>query len=288
LLKTTLNYIPWIAASHDVGKVSPGFQLKYFSDKLPESFHQESKDSYELNHSIISAAEGGNYFNQNDLGGIVSWILGAHHGKPVKAENPECSIYGGSYWHHERIELLKLLEKRFAPDVDLNSCSINFESLKYLIAGLVSVSDWIGSDEQYFSPDGYSIEHTEIDEMVRNAVRGCGWNRPDVKKGLSFKEVFNREPYPIQQAFIDSIDGPGLYIFEAPMGIGKTEAALYASYKLLQEGHNTGIYFALPTQLTSNKIHVRVEQFLSKVINNFQIVKLIHGSSWITQGTGEE
>ncbi len=46
------------------------------------------------------------------------------------------------------------------------------------------------------------------------------------------------------------------------MGLGKTEAALYAAYKLLFSGQASGIYFALPTQLTSNKIFERFNLFL--------------------------
>jgi hypothetical protein len=40
---------------------------------------------------------------------------------------------------------------------------------------------------------------------------------------------------------------------------GKTEAALFAAYKLIAEGENNGIYFGLPTRLTSDRIHSRVQ-----------------------------
>ena len=68
------------------------------------------------------------------------------------------------------------------------------------------------------------------------------------------------------------------------MGIGKTEAALYAAYKALEDGRATGIYFALPTQLTSDKVYDRMNQFLSMILNEEdpnQRSLLLHGSAWL-------
>jgi CRISPR-associated endonuclease/helicase Cas3 len=68
------------------------------------------------------------------------------------------------------------------------------------------------------------------------------------------------------------------------MGLGKTEAALYAAYQLLAKQKATGIYFALPTQLTSNKIHERVNAFLAKILhttNSNQNALLLHSNAWL-------
>jgi CRISPR-associated endonuclease/helicase Cas3 len=68
------------------------------------------------------------------------------------------------------------------------------------------------------------------------------------------------------------------------MGLGKTEAALYAAYQLLAKQKATGIYFALPTQLTSNKIHERVNAFLAKILhttNSTQNALLLHSNAWL-------
>lgn len=87
----------------------------------------------------------------------------------------------------------------------------------------------------------------------------------------------------MQSALVETVTGPGLYVLEAPMGQGKTEAALYAAYRLMTEGHNYGFYFALPTRLTSNRIHKRVNCFLSKVIEGDAQTRLIHAQSWIRE-----
>ena len=64
------------------------------------------------------------------------------------------------------------------------------------------------------------------------------------------------------------------------MGIGKTEAALYAAYRVLSSDHATGIYFALPTQITSEKIYERFTAFIDKFVNlNNFACKLLHSKS---------
>jgi CRISPR-associated endonuclease/helicase Cas3 len=86
----------------------------------------------------------------------------------------------------------------------------------------------------------------------------------------------------MQSAFVEAVDSPGLYILEAPMGLGKTEAALAAAYRRWCEGGERGLYFALPTQLTSNRIHERVESFLQNALHEDATLALVHGNAWIS------
>ncbi len=67
------------------------------------------------------------------------------------------------------------------------------------------------------------------------------------------------------------------------MGMGKTEAALYAAYQMLVQEKATGIYFALPTQLTSNKIYDRFNSFLHQIVSTEtpQHALLLHSGAWL-------
>lgn len=65
------------------------------------------------------------------------------------------------------------------------------------------------------------------------------------------------------------------------MGLGKTEAALYAAYRMLSEGLSSGCYFALPTQITSNRIHNRMNAFLHHILADQSTALLLHGKSWL-------
>ena len=85
----------------------------------------------------------------------------------------------------------------------------------------------------------------------------------------------------MQEKSLTTITEPGVYVIEAPMGLGKTEAALWAAYQLLLSGKANGIYFALPTQATSNRIHLRMNDFLQRIALAAKTSRLIHANSWL-------
>jgi CRISPR-associated endonuclease/helicase Cas3 len=65
------------------------------------------------------------------------------------------------------------------------------------------------------------------------------------------------------------------------MGSGKTEAALAAVYELIEAGKADGLYFALPTQVTSNRIHRRIQPFVDRICIGPEPVRLAHSASWM-------
>ncbi|MGH8605801.1 MAG: HD domain-containing protein [Gammaproteobacteria bacterium] len=109
------------------------------------------------------------------------------------------------------------------------------------LAGLISVADWIGSDESFFPVD----QNLEADESRQRAGETIGFGTPKIHHGLTFEELFPfvLAPNDLQRQALDVITEPGIYVIEAPMGMGKTEAALACAYRLLSEGKANGIYF---------------------------------------------
>jgi len=85
----------------------------------------------------------------------------------------------------------------------------------------------------------------------------------------------------MQERTLATITGPGVYVIEAPMGMGKTEAALGAAYQLMANGKTNGIYFALPTQATSNRMHLRMNEFIRRIAPETQESRLVHANSWL-------
>jgi CRISPR-associated endonuclease/helicase Cas3 len=178
-----------------------------------------------------------------------------------------------------------LLEIQAADEMtSLDDVSIGF------LSGLVTLADWIGSTEKYFPPDAIGMTDSEIEERARNAVADIGFSNPVMIDGLLFQDIFKNgngssmDPNPMQSAIGSLKCGPGdVIVIEAPMGMGKTEAALWLSYLLSAQGKNRGIYFALPTQLTSNKMFDRFSGFVSHSVEPGcdALLKLAHSNSWL-------
>jgi CRISPR-associated endonuclease/helicase Cas3 len=149
-----------------------------------------------------------------------------------------------------------------------------------VLAGLTSVADWIGSSSLFDNPE------TDWQPLIEKALDNAGFTKPLLKTNLSFFDIFKFHPHDSQKKLFENATQAGVYILEAPMGLGKTEAALYAAYIAMSLGQATGIYFALPTQLTSDKIHDRVNKFLKEILYEDSPHKdalLAHGNAWLKQ-----
>ena len=279
------------AACHDVGKVSPGYQLKYFREKLRERLPElaaHALANYETRHALIGElAINASLGTEHSAPGLAA---GAHHGvRDDKGFRHDDAVLGGPAWADERLRLAS----RLAAECGALAADPNADS--HVLAGLVCVADWIGSDERFFDP-GAKRARAESEAIAGRAIAECGWRPVKFRPSLSFADIFGWEPYPLQLDLIDAVQEPGLYVFEAPMGSGKTEAALYAAYRLITSGANAGFYFGLPTRLTSDKIHERVSAFLSRVAVGETTVRLAHGNAWLREyenggerlGPGEE
>ncbi len=272
-----------IAAAHDVGKVCPTFQKKLYTaiaQPLP-GFENVNPDQ-ETNwggHSTVSqvATEG--------VGRYIPQILGRHHGSnsDLGGRDSLSDVFGGPDWQERREELLEALKSKLGSDWP----TVRDETQAAVLSGLTTVADWIGSGSSFEQPT------PNWGPLVSQSLDCAGFVRPQIRQGLSFYETFNFALRPMQSLLIEACQRPGVYVLEAPMGLGKTEAALYAAYLALEKGTATGIYFALPTQLTSNKIFERMNKFLDKILVSDQPWRnslLVHGNAQLLQDfeLGEE
>ncbi|MDP2610543.1 MULTISPECIES: CRISPR-associated helicase Cas3' [unclassified Oceanobacter] len=273
------------AASHDIGKVSPSFVAKILRacdidfKNLPELAQAKPDiESQWGGHAGVSQA------TANALGTpkYVAEILGQHHGfnPNVDDKRGNAEVFGGDVWLDERKKLVAALKD------SLNSDWPVFEqaSQARIVAGLTSVADWIGSGKFFEDPT------QDWQPNISAALNDAGFIKPTIRPGLSFTNVFDpiqqqMQPRKAQSLFLEQITGPGIYILEAQMGMGKTEAALYAAYRLLAEEKATGIYFALPTQLTSNKIYDRFNAFLEQILgpDTPNRALLLHSGAWLLE-----
>jgi CRISPR-associated endonuclease/helicase Cas3 len=277
-----------IAAAHDVGKVSPTFQKKIYSalsqkDEAVLSALKTANPDTEKQwggHAGVSQAT----VEAQNVGPYIPQILGQHHGfSPNLAMHQATSeVFGGQVWQVQRTELLVHLKQALATEFPVVKDPLQAR----VLAGLTTVSDWIGSGALFDDPQ------EDWQPKIEQALDLAGFVQPQMKPGLSFSDVFGFIPKDTQVKLIEAVNNPGVYVLEAPMGLGKTEAALYAAYRLLERKLATGIYFALPTQLTSDKIHERVNAFLTRILDDQSPHKqalLVHGNAWLKQfEMGEE
>jgi CRISPR-associated endonuclease/helicase Cas3 len=169
-----------------------------------------------------------------------------------------------------------------------------------VFAGLVSVADWIASNEDHFPPvDGNDIDLsqylTRATQQAQLATSALGWNRlPVAQSPATFTELFPKlqgGPNGMQSLcgqMVAAADKPFLLLVEAPMGQGKTEAALWAA-DLAQTclGHG-GLYYALPTQATSNQMFLRMREFLQHRYPSENVsFHLLHGLANLNESFAE-
>ncbi len=292
-----------LAALHDLGKISPGFQRKcdlWLEENDLAGVARKGcwdttmeTDHGKVSHAAIQAFLAGEGFARKTAK-FVSAVVGAHHGRlnppndrgyrpPKTISDPASKIN----WDAERTANARKIWNFFAGCRNTLDLKDDSPSLWWL-AGLTSVADWIGSNEQFF-PTARQEVNKDIPVLARKTLDVIGFQKTKIVPGLSFHALFHDTERPekrwtpneIQEKTLATVGGPGIYVIEAPMGTGKTEAALWAAYHLLVSGKANGIYFALPTQATSNRIHLRLNDFLRRIAPETGKSRLIHGNSWL-------
>lgn len=281
-----------LAALHDVGKITIGFQAKcpqwLASPGVPEISPGKIALSV-TDHALVSQI-----FLQGILGAgpLRLWAVavGSHHGRPKGriARLPSGSPEGLAAWAEDnRQEVLRQLCDVFGPlparPPDLGLAPTHSDL--WLLAGLITVADWIGSNEAWFSPE-HGLPPEEARQRATRAFQQIGWpggrlRFTGFRDAFGFGQEAGFEPNPLQRAVSEAAQIPGIVIAEGPMGSGKTEAALFAAQQWIASGQQHGIYFALPTQVTSNRIHRRIERFLRNSLSDVATLRLAHGNAWL-------
>jgi CRISPR-associated endonuclease/helicase Cas3 len=284
-----------LAALHDLGKISPGFQRKcdewLKENNLSETAHRWNWErETEPDHGKVTHAALQKFFNDRGMdektATYLSAVLGGHHGRLSRPNergyNPQKAVsenQSGISWDDERKNAADAIASHFG--ISFSNMSMeDTPSALWWLAGLTSVADWIGSDERYFPVEGGLATETTA-EVAGKCLDKIGLSKPTIVKGLSFYQLFDFHANSLQQEALSAIDRPAVDIIEAPMGMGKTEAALGAAYNLLCSEKATGIYFALPTQATSNRMHLRMNEFITHIAPDAVGSRVIHSNSWL-------
>ncbi len=292
------------AGLHDIGKASPVFQRKSEAAKyqLESTGFVFESHVLDIPHGIITAHVFPNLVKNTlpkhnfpgDMAQSIGFAIGGHHGT-FSINEPKRRQMGDSKWDSTReafaAELARLLSISSLPAPQY----LNDNAFYVMLAGLTSVADWLGSNEEFFPLE---VEHTLSEHLTyarqqaKKAIHSLGWDgwKPSTQI-VSLPQLFPTiiaKPRPLQEKVSELAEAlankPGLVIIEAPMGEGKTEAAMYLADCWAALLGQKGIYFALPTQATSNQMFGRVKEFLetrySGLVTDLQ---LIHGGALLSE-----
>ena len=280
----------FLAGLHDLGKASPAFQLRVAEaraavrSRLQRSGlrvpiqHRPARAS--ASHGTVTAATlpallASGFGLPDPLARDLGAIVGGHHGtlpssSEVQAVTANANAGGGSDWDALRRDLVAVLSEVLGVPCHRAPAQITNGGAMAL-AGFVSVADWIGSNTEFF-PYDTSTNTSEYPGMAQRraleALDGLGWRLQPAPRGhRTFTDLFPRIPAPNDlqreaEAIAPNLNGPGIVIIGAPMGEGKTEAALCLADHWGEGTGLRGFYFALPTQATSNQMFGRVRDFL--------------------------
>ncbi|HWQ36034.1 MAG TPA: CRISPR-associated helicase Cas3', partial [Blastocatellia bacterium] len=314
--------VAWIAGLHDLGKASPPFALRSDS-KSAIRLHQlyQNTPFHSIHLRAIPAASDAphGYVTAKTLPEIlirefqltplfaqrIGLLIGGHHGIFPRSQQiialATPGKLGTDNWSQARCGLALMLAKTFdlapplpcPPEAQFDGATTMF------LSGLVSVADWIGSNSAYFKcliDDFHSLPDFDP-HLYLNQARGCaekalaelGWmNWPPPDQPRQFGQLFplltsHRAVQRAAIAIADRLTTPGIVVIEAPMGEGKTEAAMFLADHWNALLGQRGIYFALPTQATSNQMFLRVRKFLtSRFEENLVLLQLLHGHATLS------
>ncbi len=304
------GWFGFLIGLHDLGKASPAFQLhtsfsppehKTVRDRLTKAGLSCPRLRAPQAHGAITATVLPEILTERygfspEASRLFARISGAHHGRFATSSDLQgvkkagASAIGNTAWQDLRTAIAGVLAKIVG--VPERPPPIPDGATAIALAGFVSVADWIGSMENYFpyavvpgtdpgtlAPDRYAVESARHAEC---AVRELGWLADAaVSSATNFESLFlHIAPNALQCATIEmasDLSGPALFIVEAPMGEGKTEAAMYLAQHFATRVGQHGCYFALPTQATSNQMFSRVRVFLEKARVGEVNLQLLHG-----------
>src|SRR5690625_2607472 len=307
-------WVGFFLAIHDLGKFSSAFQ-QLRMDLCPQS---EPRYFYTIRHDTLGyiawrrmfayddalldrlAAWGEDESGDDDpLDLIDSWVqcVTGHHGQPP-LHKPRTPL---SEYFSERDKAAVREWVNIVADVFLPSPAVSIggslataigksRDASWLVAGLCTLADWLGSNRDHFPFQATHMNageylHEQALPRAREAIGASGLMPVATAEFAGAKQLFNyiEQPTPLQAACckVQLEDAPQLHILEDVTGAGKTEAAFILLARLMSYGQADGAYIALPTMATANAMYERTAGVYRKLFRRkgqLPSLVLAHGS----------
>lgn len=299
------GFFTWMCWLHDVGKATPAFQaqvprLAQAVNAIGLSFPARPVHRNDWRHQLASAYTVAHLTDQawkRPENSKWIWpVLGGHHGIFPPRDTVVWSLperrsrrkqHGGADWDDVRLAIIQLTLQMsgFCSLAAAEPTGTLRRSDQLAFTGYLMMADWIASDERRFPGiDDVSESGPEVarDRAVKGwsdlGIRG-GWGDIAVPEGDIVQRRFGVAARPLQLVALDAarrMPGPGLLVIEAPMGEGKTEAALGVAEVMAARFGADGVFIGMPTQATSDPMFCRTVDWLHSVEPQAEVA-LLHG-----------
>ncbi|WNV85004.1 CRISPR-associated helicase Cas3' [Umezawaea sp. Da 62-37] len=299
------EFFAWICGIHDCGKATPAFQvidavearrvrtagLTWSPAVKPGMGWRHDKAGAKLLMDRLSEAG----WSQENIDWVWPLVAG-HHGLFPPIGTIVRSRHAQSDAQGRGVEWLRVQRAV----VEVFTCAQGFDGLAAVepvasptraeqlhLSGLVVMADWIASNEQIFvgidDLDAVSVKSARVRAATawRTLRLHGGWGCLIAPEGDVVATRFGRPARDFQfdvMARARAMSAPGLLVIEAPMGEGKTEAALSAAEILAARFGADGVFVGMPTQATCDPMFTRVRSWVRQVSPGLEDrVVLLHG-----------
>jgi len=281
-----------LAGLHDLGKASPAFasdrKVRSLRPAMAEVGLSIRKGVAEQRPSAPHALVGG-VAVRGWLTEVLGWSTGAadalavvvagHHGRPPRSLAPATSTWqelaGTGAWQLARDEVIEAAVERAGARPHLAGWARRPPSpvAQMLLTALVIVADWLASNVELF-PFAAAGDGERLARAWSQLQLPRPWSPEPVDTAAlafwagRFSFRADARPRPTQTEacrLLAAAADPRLLIIEAPMGEGKTEAALAAAELLAVRHGAGGVIVALPTMATSDAMFARVVGWLDRL-----------------------
>lgn len=284
-----------LAFVHDLGKTNRGFWERQFPNRERIGHTTDVLTLWQLDEAAARLQRLDSLLSRAGENLFMATL--AHHGAPL--DEPGSGERWDRVWraadgYDPITELFALLE--IAADLypsafrtDIRASALGPRAIS-LYAGLLTLADWLGSDEKRFPIDGVTDEERrrrserEAAATVAQLGLGAGAELRRTADESSFAGVFGvPTPYPTQSRV--AADGFGsIVILEAETGSGKTEAAFWRFLSLFARGEVEGLYFALPTRTSAIQIHTRIQRWLDRTFGENAVAAVLAVPGYLRAG----
>lgn len=289
------------AYTHDIGKATSAFQ-----QKMVEALSDYKTHLVEFGFSIKTtgfedktphALAGAAILNQLfQIDNSICEIIAAHHGKPqdigkVYKYTYQMKVLADNYYTDESQENYKDTWKEIYCNAIRKSDVTSIKDIpvraQMIITGLLVMADWIASCDEYFPLTEIFCDDVSENRfnLAMERLKLQSYQQFDTMymDADSFAQKFGFTPNSMQSAVLNSVNmvtTPGIIIIKAPMGIGKTEAALAAAEVSGAKAGTGGVFFGLPTRGTADAMFGRVHEWAGSMSeHSYSSILLAHSNA---------